>query len=83
MLTVIPSPEVACDISHLDRNELPHEMASDVNWGTQQDLLSRGTGKSEFPDTKRGILNAASSVFDPLGLAAQYVIKTNLIAQEL
>ena len=39
--------------------------------------------KSEFPNTKRGISSATSSVFDPLGIAAPYVIKAKVIIQEL
>ena len=39
--------------------------------------------KNEFPNTKRGILSATNSVFDPLGLAAPYVINAKLIIQEL
>ena len=69
MLTEIPSSEVACDIIHLDRNELPQERALGVKWCVEQDLLSLGPVKSEFQNTKRGILSATSSVFDPLGIA--------------
>ena len=79
----IPSSEVACDIIHLDRNEFPQERASGVKWCVEQDLLSLQPAKSEFPNTKRGILSATSSVFDPLGIAAPYVIKEKLIIQEL
>lgn len=39
--------------------------------------------KSEFSNTKRGVLHVTGSVFDPLVLAAQYLIKTKLIIQEL
>ena len=81
VLTAIPSSEVACDIIHLDRNELPQERALGVKWCV--DLLSLEPVKSEFPNTKRGILSATSSVFDPLGIAAPYVIQAKLIIQEL
>lgn len=39
--------------------------------------------KSGFPDTKRLILSATSSLFDPLGFAAPYVIKAKPIIKEL
>ena len=83
VLSAIPSSEVARDIIHLDRTELPQERALGVKWCTEQDLLSLEPVKSEFPNTKRGILSATSSVFDPLGIAAPYVIKAKLIIQEL
>ena len=83
VLTSIPSSEVACDTIHLDRRELPQERALGVKWYTEQDLLSLEPVKNEFPNTKRGILSATSSVFDPLGLAAPYVINAKLIIQEL
>ena len=79
VLTAIPSSELACDIIHLDRNELPQERALGVKWYAEQDLLSLEPVKSEFSNTKRGILSATSSVFDPLGIAAPYVIKAKLI----
>ena len=83
VLSAIPSSEVACDIIHLDRKELPQERALRVKWCAEQDLLSLEPVKSEFPNTKRGILSATSSVFDPPDIAAPYVIKAKLIIQEL
>ena len=83
VLTAIPSSEVACNTVDLDCNELPQERALGVKWYTEQDFLYLQPVKSGFPDTKRGILSATSSVFDPRGFAAPYVIKAKLIIQEL
>jgi len=83
VLAAIPSSEVACDIIHLDRKELPQERALRVKWCAEQDLLSLEPVKGVFPNTKRGILSATSSVFDSLGSAVPYVVKAKLIIQEL
>ena len=83
ILAAIASSEVACNTVDLDRKELPQGRALGVKWCVEQDLLCLEPVKSEFPNTKRGILSATSSVFDPLGLAAPYVMKAKLIIQEL
>ena len=83
VLTTIPSCEVVCDTIHLDCNQLPQERVLGVKWCGEQDLLSLEPVKSEFPYTKRGILSATRSVFDPLGIAVPHVIKGKLIIQEL
>ena len=83
VLVAIPSSEVACNTVDPDRKELPHGRALGVKWCVEQDLLCLEPVKSEFPNTKRGILSATSSVFDPLGLATPYVMKAKLIIQEL
>lgn len=72
----IPASEVPC------RSSLSQERALGVKWCAVEDLLSLKSVRSEFPNTKRGVLSATSSVFEPLGLAAPYVIKAKLIIQE-
>ena len=83
VLTAISSSEVVCNTIYLDCNQLPQERALGVKWCAEQDLLSLEPVKSEFPNTKRGIWSAMSSVFDPLGIAVPYVIKGKSIIQEL
>ncbi|XP_068714030.1 uncharacterized protein [Montipora foliosa] len=83
VLAEIPTSEIACDTVNLDRNELTQERALGIKWHAEQDLLSLKPARSEFPNTKRGELSATSSVFDPRGLAALYVLKAKLIVQEL
>ena len=82
ILAAIPASEVAGDTVELDRNALPQERALGVKWCAVQALLSLKPKRSEFPNSKRGVLSATSSVFEPLGLAAPYVIKAKLIIQE-
>ena len=65
----IPASEVAC------RSSLPQERAPGVKWCAVEDLPSLKPVRSEFPNTKRGVLSTTSSLFEPLGLAAPYVIK--------
>ena len=74
---------MACDTVDLDCSKLPKERALGVKLETEQDFLCLQPVQSGFPDTKRGILSATSSVFDHLGFAAPYVIKAKLIVQEL
>ncbi|KRX52654.1 hypothetical protein T09_15197 [Trichinella sp. T9] len=38
---------------------------------------------AEFPDTKRGVLKALASVFDPLGCLAPYTVRAEIIIQLL
>ena len=83
VLLCLPKSELASGVVDLDRNDLPQERVLGVKWCLQQDTLFLNPLKQDFPDTKRGILSATSSVFDPLGLAAPYVIKAKLILQEL
>ncbi|KRZ49354.1 hypothetical protein T02_9755 [Trichinella nativa] len=49
------------------------------------DLLSSRTPEraAEFPDTKRGVLKALASVFDPLGCLAPYTVNAKIIIQLL
>ena len=83
VLAAIPSSEVACNTVDLDRKELPHGRALGVKWCVEVHLLCLEPVKSEFPNTKRGILSGTSSVFDPLRLATPCVMKAKLIIQEL
>lgn len=74
---------MACEIIDVDSNEWPQERALGVKWCVEQYLVSLEPVKSEFPNTKRAILSGTSSVFDPMDLAAPYVINAKLIIQEL
>ncbi|XP_048576192.1 uncharacterized protein LOC116619385 [Nematostella vectensis] len=71
VLRSLPSDEVSCDAVNLDLQTLPQEKALGVKWCLEQDTLYLKPLKDRFPETKRKVLSATSSVFDPLGLAAR------------
>ncbi|KRY60098.1 hypothetical protein T03_4297 [Trichinella britovi] len=56
-----------------------------IFWQRQCDLLTFHTPErvAEFPDTKRGVLKALASVFDPLCCLAPYTVNAKIIIQLL
>ncbi|KRY08441.1 hypothetical protein T12_14619 [Trichinella patagoniensis] len=56
-----------------------------IFWQRQCDLLTFHTPErvADFPDTKRGVLKALASVFDPLGCLAPYTVNAKIIIQLL
>ena len=67
----------------LDLDETPIERALGVCWDVQEDKLVFKATVMDKPCTKRGILSQVSSVFDPLGMLAPYVIRAKTIIQDL
>ena len=73
----IPASEVAC------RSSLPQERALGVKWCAVEDLPSLKPVRSEFPNTKRGVLSTPSSLFlSLLGLPPHTWLRQKLIIQE-
>ncbi|KRZ35570.1 hypothetical protein T4C_5897 [Trichinella pseudospiralis] len=56
-----------------------------VFWQRESDMLTFRPPErvAEFTDTKRGVLKALTSVFDPLGCLAPYTVKAKIIIQLL
>ena len=59
---------------------LPEDKALGVNWNIQEDTIFKMDDK---PATRRRLLAALSSVYDPLGLGAPFLLKGRLIIQQL
>ena len=85
VLSTVPETELAPAVQDmdLDRDGLPRERALGIQWSPETDTLGYNTVVPEKPATKRGILSAVSSVFDPLGLVAPFILKGKFILQEL
>ncbi len=89
VLVAIPESEKASSVVSLNMDDLPTECALGLKWNVEKDefvwevqekMLSLA---SQTPATRRAILSIVSSLFDPLGLLAPYLMKAKLLLQEL
>ena len=73
--------------SWTDRSEsMPEERALGVKWETEGDLLKVSVDIEKLrskPFTKRGVLSAVSTMYDPLGMVTPTVIRGRKILQDL
>ena len=85
VLQSFPPEERASGIKdlNLDHEKLPVERALGVQWCVESDTLQFKNEMSERPATRRGVLSAISSIFDPLGLLSPFVLEGKRILQEL
>ncbi|XP_071094549.1 uncharacterized protein [Haliotis cracherodii] len=81
----IPPQERAKDVKdlNLDCEDLPSERALGVYWFVQSHTLGFTIKSKLKPDTKRGILSVVSSVYDPLGLMALFILISKQLLQNL
>ena len=63
--------------------ELPTELALGVLWNVESDAFGFTISAKNKPCTRRGILSVVSSVYDPLGFAAPFILLAKHILQEL
>ena len=61
----------------------PHERALGLQWRTDSDTFGFDAQLPDRPCTKRGILAAVASLFDPLGLEAPMTLRPKLLLQAL
>ena len=85
VLDAIPEAERAKDVKNLDltKEDLPVERALGVRWCIETDTFGFKIDLKHSPPTRRGILSVMSSVYDPLGLAALFVLPAKRLLQDL
>ena len=85
VLRSISPSDLAKGIQELDLtcDNLPVERTLGVQWCVDSDTFQFRIVVSERPMTRRGILSTISSVYDPLGLLAPFVLIGKQILQEL
>ena len=64
-------------------DSLPVKRALGVLWNVDQDTLEIIVVPKQLAPTKRGVLKQTSTIFDPLGLIAPFVLRATLVLQEL
>ena len=85
VLDVIPQSEMASQLRNLflDIEALPIERALGLEWNIEGDCFQFNIAQKDKPHTRRGILSMVSSIFDPLGFVAPFVLSAKTILQTL
>lgn len=85
VINSIPVSERATEVKtlDLDHDTLQIEKALGVQWCVESDFFNFKLELNKQPLTRRGILSMVSSVYDPLGFLAPFVLKAKCILQEL
>ena len=63
--------------------KLPDEQVLGILWNVEADTLGFKIAIKEKPLTRRGMLSTLSSIYDPLGLDAPFLLKGKQIIQKL
>ena len=89
VLASIPESERAKSVVDLDVEKLPIESALGLKWKTEDDTFVWDVTEklprflNTEPVTRRALVSAVYSLFDPLGFIAPYVMKAKLLIQML
>ena len=83
VLAKVPSENKVNPSINLDLDDLPVEKVLGVLWDAERDTLEIKSVVKALVPTKRNILSQVSTIFDPLGLVAPFVMRAKLILQQL
>ena len=85
VMSSVPQEDRATDTKdrHLVNDVTAIERALGVHWCIESDTLQFRIIVQDKPLSRRGILSTVSSVFDPLGLVAPFILVGKRILQEL
>ena len=84
----IPNGDLSPRVQNLEfaSDILPTDRALGVSWNVQTDRLGYSVELDKFlqkPLTRRGMLSATAAFYDPLGLAAPFIMRARMLLQEL
>ena len=83
VLAIIPKKERAASVVDIDCEQQPLERTLGIQWNVESDEFGFKIMKKEKPSTRRRILSIVSSVYDPLGFVAPFILTAKMILQGL
>ena len=84
VLQCIPEKDRKMGIKNSDLlGSLPEERALGVLWNVENDTLGFKVNLKEKPLTRRGMLSVLSSIYDPLGFGAPFLLKGKKFIQKM
>ena len=83
VLSEIPDRERARPTLDLDLENLPVERTLGVQWDVEKDAFLSKVHFPHQPSTKRGILSAVTSLYDPMGFVCPVILEAKKILQKL
>ena len=83
VIDTVPEEERASVIKTAALDASTSERVLGVHWDIDSDAFSVGVSFSQKPNTRRGILSAIHSVFDPLGWVTPLLVEPKLLLREL
>jgi hypothetical protein len=70
-------------VKNLDLSNSPIERALGVRWNVTSDTFGYKIIIKERPATRRGLLSIVSSIYDPLGFLAPFILVAKILLQDL
>ena len=67
----------------LSRHQQGCERALGCVWSPQDDTIGVKHRDKEVPETKRGVLQRVSMIFDPIGIVAPFTLRAKILVQRL
>ncbi len=85
VLSTVAQEDLAKDIQGIDifENDLPMERTLGIPWYVQSDAFGFCVQLDQRPAIRRSILSSVSSVFDPIGFIAPFMLTGKAILQAL
>ena len=79
----VPTSERAISVKDHLLDQLPCERALGTRWDVETDTFGFRISLKDKPSTRRGILSIVSSIYDPLGFVAPFILPAKRLLQSL